>query len=213
MGSQRQNTDEGRMTPGRVLLNVCIVLVVLALLIGVPFTQSALFQQLTADQAAAPDPSAEAPDAEASSASGEFLVFINCDFHADEAQLAAWQAFFAGEKGSVPSETASLSVAEGDAAAYAQAQAYQSQLPKDQLAVRQEGPITLLSKAEGGCFDMLLMSREMADVFHGENVLNYQGASMFVVTSTDGPSAPAASAADATTPAAPAPSTPEGQAA
>ena len=55
------------------------------------------------------------------------------------------------------------------------AQSYQSRLPANQMRIKIVDPTLLFSKADHGIFDIVVMSKEMADVFHAETVSQQAG--------------------------------------
>ena len=97
--------------------------------------------------------------------SGHYVVLINKDRHRDEETLKLWLDFFAGEEIPIIFEDISCEVAEQDAPGLEMAAASQSRLPENQMTVTKEDGLMMLSKAEAGGFDILILSEEIADVY------------------------------------------------
>lgn len=114
--------------------------------------------------------------------SGEYLVFLNRSLHEDSGTLTQWEAFFRGEEIGILFEDLSCSVADGDTAALAMAESFQSRLPENQMKLRTEDGILLLSKAEYGSFDVLIFSKEAADTYQAETLCEKDFVSVIAVT-------------------------------
>jgi len=56
-------------------------------------------------------------------------------------------------------------VAEGDAKGLEMAQSFQSKLPENQMKIKEEEAVLVVSRAEEGKFDILLMSKDFADSY------------------------------------------------
>lgn len=97
--------------------------------------------------------------------SGSYVVLINRELHTDEDNLAEWVNFFSGGDILYIFEDVSCSVASSDAAGIDMAQSYQSRLPENQMVVKTEDPTLLLSRADAGLFDIIVMSREFAEAY------------------------------------------------
>lgn len=92
--------------------------------------------------------------------SGEFVVLLNRDLHQES--LAQWQSFFRDGELNVIFDDIQCIAAQGDAAAIQLAQRYQAQLPENQMTLRFENPMLLMSKAENGLIDTAIISKELA---------------------------------------------------
>ncbi|MBQ7371635.1 MAG: hypothetical protein IJW67_07105 [Blautia sp.] len=97
--------------------------------------------------------------------SGHYVVLINTDRHTDKETLDLWLDFFAGKEIPIIFEDISCVVAQQDAPGMEMAIACQSRLPENQMTIRQEDGLMMVSKAEEGGFDILILSEEIADVY------------------------------------------------
>ncbi len=61
-------------------------------------------------------------------------------------------------------------VAAADAAAMQLARRYQLRLPENQMKLKIENGLLLISKAEVGLFDAIVMSKEMADRYQADTL-------------------------------------------
>ena len=93
--------------------------------------------------------------------SGDFIVLINTERHADT--VDDWKLFFTDEDFPVIFDDISCFVAQGDATGKQMAERFMAQLPENQMTLHQENPTLLVSKAETGYIDVAVFSREMAD--------------------------------------------------
>lgn len=97
--------------------------------------------------------------------SGEYIVLINKELHTDEDNLAEWINFFNGEDILYIFEDVSCSVASTDSGGIDMADSYRSRLPENQMEIKSEDPTLLLSRADEGLFDIIVMSREFAEAY------------------------------------------------
>ena len=88
------------------------------------------------------------------------MVLLNRDLHQES--LAQWQSFFRDGELNVIFDDIQCIAAQGDAAAIQLAQRYQAQLPENQMTLRFENPMLLMSKAENGLIDTAIISKELA---------------------------------------------------
>ena len=103
--------------------------------------------------------------------SGEYLVLINKDYHQDQESLDEWKKFFSGSDEDeliVIFEDVAVSVAGSDAGGVQMADSLRSQLPENQMKVKSEDATLLLSRADNGLFDIIVMSKEFADGYHAQ---------------------------------------------
>lgn len=144
----------------RILKHLLIVGACLYVLLGLPFML--LY----------PGAGQKDPDAVTSASvilekpSGEYIVFINKGRRKDEETLKTWEKFFNGQEISYVFEDIVCCVADGDAAAARMAASFQSRLPENQMKIRREDGTLMLSKAEHGIYDILIMSREAAELYN-----------------------------------------------
>ena len=84
--------------------------------------------------------------------------------------------FFEGKEISYLFEDITCMVAKGDALGLEAAQSLQSRLPENQMIIQEVDPTLMLSKAEHGRYDVIILSREMADMFAAETVSEQEDA-------------------------------------
>ncbi|MBR1691735.1 MAG: hypothetical protein IJ711_03050 [Lachnospiraceae bacterium] len=146
----------------RILKHILIVITSLFLILGVPFLRSDYFAAQIggsdADAVSSASLILEQP-------SGAYVVLINRQRHTDTEKLETWIDFFEGREVSYIFEDISCIVAKGDVQGLEMARSFQSRLPEHQMTVRQEDGILLLSKAEAGKYDIIIMSKEAADAY------------------------------------------------
>lgn len=144
-----------------------VVVLSLFVIIGVPFFSTDYFKELL---------SPEAPDAVSSASiildmpSGKYIVLINSDLHKDNEKLDNWLKFFNGEEIDYIFEDISCSVAKGDTGAMETAKSFQSRLPENQMRIKEEDALILVSRAEAGLFDSVIMSEEFAKSFDAADI-------------------------------------------
>ena len=95
--------------------------------------------------------------------SGEFLVLINKKLHTET--MDDWKAFFNEEPVGVIFEDIKCITADGDVNGSQLAERYRIRLPENQMSVKSENGLMAVSKAQCGLFDVMVLSREMGDVF------------------------------------------------
>jgi hypothetical protein len=138
-----------------------IVLAGVVLLLGIPFLKTDYFKKWSNEDVDAVTSASvviEQP-------SGEYVVLINRDMHTDEDNLNTWISFFSGEEISYLFEDISCSVIEGDAGALTMARSFQSRLPEKQMSVQTEDATLLMSRADNGKYDIIIISREYAESY------------------------------------------------
>ncbi|MBR1739478.1 MAG: hypothetical protein IJ737_04210 [Ruminococcus sp.] len=156
----------------KILKHIVIVFVSLFLLLGVPYMTTPHFKALM---------SGEEPDAVTSASraldkpSGEYVVLINKDRRKNEDTLKFWEDFFSGEEVGFVFEDIECRVPEGDTAGLKMAESFMSRLPENQMKVKSEDGMMLLSKAEYGMFDIIIMSAETADGFTASTLYDNEG--------------------------------------
>ncbi len=102
--------------------------------------------------------------------SGACTVFINRSAHPDEETLAKWCDFFEGKEIPVLFEDITCGVISNDQMGLEMAQSFQSRLPEHQMTIAKEDGVLLLSKAEFGKFDVLLISDEIAGAMRADTL-------------------------------------------
>ncbi|MBR1862560.1 MAG: hypothetical protein IJ806_00530 [Ruminococcus sp.] len=163
-----------------VLRHGAVTVLGLFILIGLPFFSSDYFKRLRngEDAVSGATVALDKP-------SGEYVVFINRDLHTDSKNLSIWEGFFArGEDEGIYNvfEDLSCTVADSDPSGLEMARSFQSLLPENQMKVRTENIVLMLSKAENGRFDLIIMSRELAEVYKADRIAEQTGALMLTVS-------------------------------
>lgn len=104
--------------------------------------------------------------------SGDFIILINKDYHKDQDTLNDWIRFFGGEVEDdevlVIFDDISCSVAAGDTLGADMADSLRSMLPENQMQVKRDDATLILSRADRGLFDIIIMSREFGEMYHIE---------------------------------------------
>lgn len=152
----------------KALWHIVRAVVPLGLLLGVPMALGGGFGRLMGgtDAVSGATVALDAP-------SGEYVVLINTSLHTDKAALECWEAFFeTGDTEGIYNvfEDISCTVAQGDAGGLDMAKSFMSRLPENQMKVRTEDVTLMLSKAEHGRFDVIVMSKEMADSCNAQRI-------------------------------------------
>jgi hypothetical protein len=143
-----------------------IVLAGVLLLLGVPFFSTDYFRALlhgTTDTVSSASVVIDQP-------SGDYLVFINRDMHTDEDYLNTWIQFFSGDEISWLFEDISCSVIAADSGALDLARSFQSRLPEKQMRIQTEDASLLLSRADHGKYDIMILSKEFAETYDAETL-------------------------------------------
>ena len=109
--------------------------------------------------------------------SGQFVVLLNREKHGNTAAL--WTDFFSDRPVDVIMEDLSCMTVQGDADGIQLAERYQARLAENQLSLRTESPVLVASRAENGLFDVIVLSREMADAYQFSTV--YGNSSIAVI--------------------------------
>jgi hypothetical protein len=147
-----------------------IVLAGAFLLLGIPFLKTDYFKKMTNEDVDAVTSASVVID----QPSGEYIVLINRDMHTDADNLKTWISFFGGEEISYLFEDISCSVIDGDTGALTMARSFQSRLPEKQMSVKAEDATLLMSRADNGKYDIIIISKEYAKSYgvttaEGEN--------------------------------------------
>lgn len=146
----------------KALRTVARVTAALFILIGVPLIASGKAGELIlgrTDAVSSATQTTEQP-------SGEYVVLINRGLRSDPNALEAWKAFFSvGDSDGIVSlfEDISCTVSSSDPAGLEAARSFMSRLPENQMKLRTEDVTLMLSKAEHGRFDVIVMSKEAAE--------------------------------------------------
>ena len=148
------------MRAGRLAVHVLLDLAVIAAVLFVPVLLSAQGRaKLTGTDAnSSASVVIDAP-------SGEFLVFLNLDALEED---AFWQTFFSGGEVDYCFEDITCMVADTDPAALTMAQSFQSRLSAHQMTLRQEDMTLMLSRADCGKFQVIVISKELAEHYRAQ---------------------------------------------
>ena len=93
--------------------------------------------------------------------SGEYVVIVNRDRH--PLTIEEWTRFFQEQPVGVILEDISCLAAASDATGIQLAQRYQARLAENQMRLRSEDGLLVVSRAENGLYDVIVLSREAAE--------------------------------------------------
>lgn len=93
--------------------------------------------------------------------SGEFVIILNRDRH--PLTLDEWTAFFEERPVGVILEDLSCLAAASDPTGVQLAQRYMVRLAENQMKLNAENSLLVVSRAENGLYDVIVLSKEMAD--------------------------------------------------
>ena len=115
--------------------------------------------------------SATAQPVSAGDMSGKYIVFINRELHDKAGTTGDWEKFFSFTD-DVPliMEDITCKVAQLDSEGLDTARKYQARLPENQMKIEQEAGVMLLSKAELGRFDVMIMSEAAAKSYSAQTL-------------------------------------------
>ena len=115
--------------------------------------------------------SATAKPVSAGDMSGKYMVFINRELHDKAGTTGDWEKFFSFSD-DVPliMEDITCKVAQLDSEGLDTARKYQARLPENQMIIEQEAGVMLLSKAELGRFDVIIMSEAAAKSYSAQTL-------------------------------------------
>lgn len=100
--------------------------------------------------------------------SGNYIILINRELHQDEDNLDQWITFFSGGEILYIFEDISCSVANADLSGLELAKSFQSKLPENQMQVITEDATLLMSRADEGLYDIIIMSAEFAETYSAQ---------------------------------------------
>ena len=144
-----------------IVRHILVVTAGTAVLLGVPFLTSDYFKELVNGDADAVSGASVVID----KPSGKYDVIINLDKHTDSENLELWRSFFKGEEVSFIFEDIKCTASQNDAGGIQLAENYMTRLPENQMTFSTEDPTLMLSKAEHGKFDVIVISEEIADIY------------------------------------------------
>ena len=106
--------------------------------------------------------------------SGRFVVLLNEERHQKWDTADAWSQFFQGESLVIMDDVDCL-VGEGDAVGIGMAESYRSRLPENQMKLRREDGLMMLSRAEAMGFDVIVLSEEFAQALSAQTLYGREG--------------------------------------
>lgn len=151
----------------RAVKHIAVILMALLLTLGLPAAMYLDIPALLQGKTAIDDASGATIELPAQP-SGEFIVFLNRQKHMDT--TGQWELFFRGGDAGVIMSDVDCRVAAADTAAMQLARRYQLRLPENQMKLKTENGLLLISKAEVGLFDAIVMSKEMADRYQADTL-------------------------------------------
>lgn len=116
--------------------------------------------------------------------SGNYVVLLNGARHQKYGTTQSWIDFFGGES-LVIMDDVDCMVGDSDAGGIQMAESYRSRLPENQMNVKVENGLMMLSKAELGRFDVIVMSQEFADAFGAASAYDRADVAVIVVDGTE----------------------------
>jgi hypothetical protein len=149
-----------------VFKHTLVVLMGVMLLLGLPFLTTDYAQSKihgTVDTVSSASVIIDQP-------SGNYIVLINQAMHTNQENLNTWVRFFSGEEISYLFEDISCSVISGDSGALTMAQSFQSRLPEKQMSIQEENATLLMSRADHGKYDMMILSKEFAESYDAATI-------------------------------------------
>ncbi|MBR2283894.1 MAG: hypothetical protein IJ874_05680 [Ruminococcus sp.] len=156
----------------RALRHIGIISAALVCTLGIPYLSTGHLQQVISGSTDAVSGASVAID----QPSGDYIVMINPEKHSDEETLSQWRAFFTGDDTPLIFEDISCTSAANDPAGTEMAESFCSRLPENQMSLRTEDASLMLSKADCGRFDVIIMSAELADAFNAYSAAERAGA-------------------------------------
>lgn len=115
--------------------------------------------------------------------SGEFVVIINRDRHS--MTLEEWTDFFQEQPVDVIMEDISCLAAASDPTGVQLAERYQARLAENQMTLTKENSLLIVSRAENGLYDVVILSKEMADAVDFSAVYGRSDAAVITVKGTE----------------------------
>ncbi len=166
----------------KIIRHIIIIALALFLILCLPILMSDSFRSfITGTQIDA----ASSASATLDSPSGEYVVLINKKLHTDKEKLGQWKTFFSGGQVSYIFEDVICYASSDDKAGIEMAQSYMSRLPENQMQLETENGVLVLSKAENGNFDVIVMSAEIAKVYGADEFKDDEDVMYLIVKSND----------------------------
>lgn len=146
----------------KIFKHLFIVTGALFLIVGVPLMMTDYWRGLLSSNEA---DAVSSPSVVIDKPSGNYIVLINTELHRDKEKLNQWIDFFNGKETDIIFEDIACTVAESDVMGIEMAESFRSKLPENQMKIKKEEAILVVSRAEEGRFDVLLMSKEFASSY------------------------------------------------
>ncbi len=150
-------------------LHILSDILILSAVFGIPFMTSDSAKAMFSSQ---PD-SISSASVTVEKPSGNYLVLMNLNKHTDAEALAVWETFFQGGEIDLLFEDITCVTAKNDISARTLAENYRSRLPENQCILKTEDVILMLSKAEYYNFDVIVISQEIAEIYHADTIYHY----------------------------------------
>ena len=112
--------------------------------------------------------------------SGSYVVLLNTPLHEKRGTVGQWTEFFQGESPLIMEDIRCLA-ARQDAVGVEMAQSYRSRLPENQMKLSIEDGTMMLSRADLGQFDAIVMSREFAEAFSASTAYDLNGVAVLEI--------------------------------
>lgn len=118
--------------------------------------------------------SATAQTVSAEDMKGKYVVILNKALHDRTGTTEDWTKFFSfAEDVPLIMEDITCKVAQFDADGMDTARQYQARLPENQMIIQEEPGVMLLSKAELGRFDVVILSEAAANTYSAQTLNNH----------------------------------------
>lgn len=153
-----------KMTFQKILKHFGIIIASLVLLLGVPLVCTGKAGSLFSGDLDAVSSASVILD----QPSGNYIILINKELHQNEDNLNQWITFFSGGEILYIFEDISCSVANADVSGLELAKSFQSKLPENQMQIVTEDATLLMSRADKGLYDIIIMSAEFAETYSAQ---------------------------------------------
>ncbi len=147
----------------KIFKHICLVTGSLLLTLGIPFSTSNTCKELLngTDAVSSASVIIDQP-------SGNYVILLNLDSMEED---DFWMDFFSGESVDFCFEDISCMTAKNDPTAITMAQSFQSRLSEHQMTLRTEDATLMLSRADEGKFQVIVLSEEIAEHYHAQSVM------------------------------------------
>jgi len=117
--------------------------------------------------------------------SGDYVVYINKELRKKEENNTIWKEFFESKDIPIIFEDIKCQIILGDKGAYELAQSFQSRLPQNQMSIEVMDGTFLVSKADSGRYDILIMSKEFYEAYRAESIAENTNSEIVFIISED----------------------------